>query len=204
MLSQLLANPPLLEQNIGTTMMETSSMSVIFSQTTFSQTRLAIAALIILLTTATASLAEFRIATVDINKVINEISESKKEKEQLNSLSQNAKKEIEGKRDKLKTIEEKIRSGKIKEDSSEAEAFREQAREYSRFVQDKEETLKRKFMLLNKKLTTKALGAVEKYAAQEKIDLVLDTSAGARSPVLFGAETNDVTDEVIDEVNSSS
>lgn len=148
--------------------------------------------------------AEFRLATVDINRIINDIEESQKEKEELNRLSKKAKKEIEREREKLKNTEEKIKSGKIKEGSAQAEKFRADAREFTRLIQDKEEDLKRKFLKLNKRLTEKVLVTIREYAEKNSIDLVLDSSSASRGPVLFGTEANDITEQVIKQINRKS
>jgi outer membrane protein len=154
------------------------------------------------LTLSSPALAEFRVATVDINRILNESEESVKEKKVLDRLSRDAKKQIESKKEKLSRVEEKIKSGKIKGDSAEAERFRVDAREFARFVKDTQEELKRKFLKSNKNLTEKILKQIKTYAEKNKIDLVLEKSSGGRSAVLFGAPAADITDAIIEEVNS--
>jgi Skp family chaperone for outer membrane proteins len=151
---------------------------------------------------SSVAFAEFRVATVDVNRILNESEESVSKKKELDKLSLAAKKKVEDKKERLTKIEEKIKSGKIKTDSKEAEQFRVDAREFARFVKDTQEELKRNFLKSNKALTEKILNQIKSYAKKNKIDLVLDKSSGGRSAVLFGAPTADITDDIIDEVNS--
>lgn len=146
---------------------------------------------------ASVASAEYRVATVDINRVINEAPESQGIRKALDSKALEAKKKVETKRNALKALEEKLKNAGVKEDSAEAEKFRTNAREYTRLVKDSEEELRREFAKSNKTLTLKALKAVESYAAQKKIDLVLDKSQDVRSLVLFGSAGSDITDEII-------
>lgn len=141
--------------------------------------------------------ADYRVATVDINRVINEAPESQGIRKTLDGKALEAKKKVEKKRDALKALEEKLKTAGVKADSPEAEKFRADAREYTRLVKDSEEDLRREFAKSNKALTLKALKAVEAYAASNKIDLVLDKSQDVRSLVLFGSAGSDITDEII-------
>lgn len=145
--------------------------------------------------------ADFTVATVDINKVLNESKGAKAKRDALDEMSRKAQKQVEAKRDALKSTEEKLKSRKVAEDSKEAEAFRNDARQFARFVKDTEEDLKREFLKVNRDLTERAVGAVKSYAEAKKIDLVLDKSEQGRGPVLFGAGTADITDAVIKEMN---
>ena len=150
---------------------------------------------------AAPALGEFRVATVDVGRVLNESKGSKEMRKKLDDMSLKAKKEIESKRSSLKAAEEKLKAGKVAEDSREAEAFRDDARAFARFVKDAEEDMKREFMKVNKELTERALAAVKKYAEANKIDLVLDKSEQARGPVLFGDKAADITPAIIAEVS---
>ncbi len=150
-----------------------------------------------------AAIAEYSIATVDINRVLNESKESVAAKKALDKASAAAKSKVEKRRNALKAVEAKIKAGKISPESSEAENFRADAKDFTRYVKDTEEKLRRDFMKSNKKLTEKTLNAISKYAANNDIDLVLDKSAqGGRGPVLYGMKSFDITDDIIKKVNS--
>jgi Skp family chaperone for outer membrane proteins len=145
--------------------------------------------------------AEFRVATVDVGRVLNESKGSKEMRQKLSDKSAKTKKEIEAKRSALQATEEKLKAAKVSEDSREAEAFRNEARAFSRFVKDAEEDMRREFMKVNKDLTERALAVVKRYAEANKIDLVLDKSEQARGPVLFGDKAADITPAIIAEVS---
>lgn len=145
--------------------------------------------------------AEFKVATVDVGRVLNESKGSKEMRQKLSEMSAKTKKEIDAKRSALKATEEKLKAAKVSEDSREAEAFRSDARAFSRFVKDAEDDMKREFLKVNKELTDRALAAVKRYAEANKIDLVLDKSEQARGPVLFGDKTADITAAIIAEAN---
>ena len=163
--------------------------------------RTSIIAIVSLFILAQTAQAEFKIATVDINKIINETSDAKTKRKELDTLAAQAKKTVETKRDALKAVEAKIKGGQIKEDSKEAENFKNDARELARMVRDTEDDLRKKFMKTNQTLTEAALKVVNNYATQNKFDLVLDKSDGIRGPVIFGAPTFDITDDVIHQIN---
>lgn len=146
--------------------------------------------------------AEYKIATVDMNRIINEAPESKEAKQTLDKEFAAAKKKIEDKRDGLKATEAKIKDGSIKEDSKEAEKYRESAREFARLVKDTEDDLKKKFLKSNRALTEKAAKLVKAFAEKNNYALIFDKSDKARGPVLFAQPTSDVTEEVIKSMNS--
>jgi Skp family chaperone for outer membrane proteins len=145
--------------------------------------------------------AEFKVATVDVGRVLNESKGSKEMRKKLDDLSLKTKKDIEGKRSALKATEEKLKAAKVAEDSREAEAFRDDARAFARFVKDAEDDMKREFLKVNKELTERALTAIKRYAEANKIDLVLDKSEQARGPVLFGDKGADITAAIIADVS---
>ena len=144
------------------------------------------------------ALAQTRIATVDVARILNESSGAAAKKKELDVISQEAKKKAEARLKELKALETKLKEAKVSPDSKEAENFRTQAREYERFVKDTEEDIKKRFVKVNKEMTDKALTKIEAYAKSNKLDLVLDKSEKYRGPVLFGVETADITDSVIE------
>lgn len=146
---------------------------------------------------ASIAQADFRVATVDVNRILNETKEAKSKKKELDDLTLKAKSEIEARRKTLKAVEDKLKAGNVSADSKEAEKFRTDAREFARFVKDKDEDIKKEFMKTNKELTDRALDIVKKYATAHSIDLVLDKGEKGRGPVLFGDTSADITDQVI-------
>jgi Skp family chaperone for outer membrane proteins len=57
-------------------------------------------------------------------------------------------------------------------------------------------------MKLNKSLTDKALALINDYAKDKKIDMVIDKGEKVRGPVLFGDPTLDITDDIVQAMNS--
>ncbi|RMG42199.1 MAG: OmpH family outer membrane protein [Candidatus Dadabacteria bacterium] len=144
---------------------------------------------------------EYRVATVDMTRILNESKAAKAKRRELDELQRKAKSKLEKKKRELKAFEDKLKKGLIKSDSEEAERMRAEGREFARMLQDTEEDLKLKFLQTNKKLTKSAVEAVRKYAKQHNIDLVLDKSSNTRGPVLFGTSDADITDEILKELN---
>lgn len=143
----------------------------------------------------------FRVATVDINKVLNESEKAQKRRKELDQESMKAKKKVEEKRAQLQKEEKRLKEKKAQEGSEEVEDFRAEAKELARFVKDTEEELRRKFMVSNGELTEEVLKVVQSYAKKNDLDLVLNKSESGRGPVLFGNATVDITDDIISEVN---
>jgi len=143
--------------------------------------------------------SEVKIATVDVARLLNDSPDAASKKKELDAISSEAKKKAETKMKDLKALETKLKDAKVSPDSKEAESFRNQARDYERFVKDTEEDIKKRFMKVNKEMTERALGKIAAYAKANSIDLVLDKSEKYRGPVLFGAETTDITDVFADQ-----
>lgn len=141
--------------------------------------------------------ADVRIATVDITRILNESTDAASRKKELDVLSQDAKKRADEKRKALQSLEAKLKEKKVSEDSKEAENFREEAKEYARFIKDTEDDLKKRFVKLNKEMTEKAMTRVTAYAKENRIDIVLDKSEKYRGPVLFGNPGVDITDAIL-------
>jgi Skp family chaperone for outer membrane proteins len=141
--------------------------------------------------------AEFRVATVDMGRILNESKEAQGRKRQLDEVTLAAKKKIEERQLALQAREKKLREQKVTENSKEAEKFRNDAREFTRFVKDTEEEIKKTFLKSNRDLTEKALKIVEARASSSNYSIVLERSARGRSSVLFADETFDITDSVL-------
>jgi outer membrane protein len=150
-----------------------------------------------LLCNYTPLLAEYKIATIDINKVLNETKESKEARQALTEESNRARVVIEKKRTLLQDKEAALKARGIAADSKEAEEFRQEAKDFTRFVKDTEEELKRKFLRSNSEITQKALETIESFAKANKIDLVLEKGQEGKGAVLFGTPGVDITSEVI-------
>lgn len=154
-----------------------------------------------LLLISSTALAEFTVATVNINRIMNESKEAKSKKKELDEMSAKAKKKIEDKKLKLQAMEKRLKDGEIKEDSAEAQSFRNEARDFTRFIKDTEADLKNEFLKYNKTLTEKTLNIIAQYSKSNNIDLVLDKSEGNRGAVLYGNQAADISEAIIKELN---
>lgn len=143
------------------------------------------------------AMAEVKIATVDIGRILNESPEAKNERAKLDAASAEAKKKVEARGKSIKDLETKIKAQNLPEDSPEVQDFREKAKDFARFVKDTEEEFKKKFIKANNALTEKALEEVRAYAKSKGIELVLDKSSQQRGPVLFGGEQIDITSDIV-------
>lgn len=155
----------------------------------------------LLLQVPSRAIAEFKFATVDINKIINESKDAAGKRKSLEELSQNAKKKIDTKKTALLAMEKKLQESNPSEDSKEVEKYRNEVRNFNRMVKDTEDDLKKEFLKVNQSLTEKTVTVVRQYAKANQIDLVVDHSEKVRGPVLFGSTSVDITDEIIKQIN---
>jgi outer membrane protein len=155
-----------------------------------------------LLVFTTPAQAEFKLATVDINRVLNESKEAKVKRAEFEKKAGEVKKKIDGRKATLMELEKKVKAqGESAQEGEEIEKLRSQARDLERYMRDNDEDLKREFMKLNKTLTDKALKSVEDYAKANQIDLVVDRNEKGRSAVLYGETNLDITEAVIAGLN---
>lgn len=152
--------------------------------------------IIALLLIANMAAADQKIAVVDMAKLMNESKEAQSKRAELDKTALDAKKNLDAKRDALKKIESQLQAKKASEDSPEVEKFRAQARDFARMVKDADEDIKTKYMKVNKALLDQTQAVIEKYAKEQKIDLVLDRSDKVRGPIMFASQTQDITSEI--------
>jgi len=153
--------------------------------------------LLALCVASSPAVAEVRIATVDVGRIINESPDAQKKKKELDAASEDAKKKLEAKGKNLQALKTKLESEKVSADSKEAESFRNQARDFERMRSDMKAELEKKYMKINKELTDRVIGQIETYAKANKFDLVLDKSEKYRGPILFGSSSADITEEIL-------
>jgi len=143
------------------------------------------------------ALAEVRIATVDISKIVNDSPEAVAKKKDLENYSNDLKKKIEAKGKELQELKESLEEKKVKVDSKEAEEFRNKVRDFERMRGDAKTDLEKRYMKINKELTDKVYGQIEKFAKANNYDLIIDKSDKFRGPILFGADSTDVTAQIL-------
>jgi Skp family chaperone for outer membrane proteins len=143
---------------------------------------------------AADSSGKIRVATVDVNRVLNSLKEAQGKKAELDMMKKKMESQITAKRDALKALETKT---KDKETPQNVEQLRRETRDFERLVKDSDEDFKRRFLAVNRDLTEKALKLVSQYAQKHGVDLVLDKGEGGQGPVLFGSPDADITEAII-------
>src|SRR4051812_6776820 len=94
----------------------------------------------------TVALAEFRVATVDVNRILNESKEAQTKKKKLDEMQADARKKLETKKASLKDLEDKLKANKVSEESKEADQYRAQVKDLERMVKDSQEDIKKEFL----------------------------------------------------------
>ncbi len=141
--------------------------------------------------------AEIRIATVDVSKIVNDSPEAVSKKKDLDNYSAEIKKKLESKGKELAALKTKLEDTKVSADSKEAENFRNQVRDFERMRSDAKAELEKRYVKINKELTEKVYAQIEKFAKANNYDLIIDKSDKYRGPILFGAPSTDVTDQLL-------
>jgi Skp family chaperone for outer membrane proteins len=156
-----------------------------------------IISLVALLSYASVSNAEVKIATVDVSRIVNDNPEALAKKKDLDTFSEETKKKLEAKGKELQAQKKKLEDAKVSAESKEAENFRNQVRDFERMRGDAKADLEKRYMKVNKELTEKVYSQIEKYAKANNYDLIIDKSDKYRGPILYGDSAVDVTDEVL-------
>jgi Skp family chaperone for outer membrane proteins len=160
-----------------------------------------IALLSVLLISAANASAEFKMATVDLGRILNESDVAIKERKELDSLSQSAKAKIDAKKQTLSAMDKKIKEKKLTEDSKEVQEFTSEIKEFNTLVKESEDMVKKEFLKINKSLTERALKLIDAYADKKDLDLVVDRSEKSRGPVLYGDPGVDITNDIIKQMD---
>ncbi len=147
--------------------------------------------------------AEYKIVTVDLNRILNESSTAKEQRKSLDAMSTQAKTKIEAKKKTITAMEKNIKEKGLGEDSKEVQEIGNEIKNFNRLVKDSEDEIKKEFLKINKSLTEKALKIINQYAEKKDIDLVIDRSEKSRGPVLFGDPGSDITPEIIKELDKA-
>jgi len=144
---------------------------------------------------------ELRVATVDMDRILNETTEAQAKRKELDKMKEQKKAGLETQKKTLTQLEAKLKGQKVNAASKEADDFRARARDFSRLAHDAEEDLKREYLRTTKILIDKAQKIIDAYAAEQKFNLVLERGKTQRSTVLYSNNSMDITDEVIARMN---
>jgi len=143
----------------------------------------------------------FRVAIVDMDRVLNETKEAQSKRKELEAMKVEKKKSLEAKKNTLTQMEAKLKEKKVSPESKEADEFRARARDFTRLAKDAEEDLKREYLKSTKTLIDKTQGIISKYSQEKKLNLVLERGKNQKNAVLYASDLLDITDEVIKQMN---
>ena len=147
-------------------------------------------------TTPQVTLADedFKVATIDVNKLINNLPESKTKKAAFDKEQKAFQRELQTKQEKIVALEKKFKASGENPQSADATALRNAIKDYETTANEKGQKLKQDFLKANKELSDKVLKVVNAYAKSQKYTLVLDKNLSASSPLLYGDDSVDITD----------
>lgn len=124
-----------------------------------------------------------KVAVIDVNKILNESEAGKVAKKKMEDRYEELKKRIEAKQDEARKIKEEIEKQKIllgKEKLKEKEdALNGKVTELRQLTQDAEKEMQARQGEQTREVLKVIEVQLEKVAAEEKLDLVLDKTQGA-------------------------
>ena len=145
-----------------------------------------------------AALAEFKIATIDMARVMNESDVAKSKKAEIDKIIQDAEKKTDAKKKSLSSLQEQLKESN---DPKLSEKMEIEAKALERFAQDTREDIRKKVAASSKVLADRANGLVKTYAKKNGYNIVIDKSDKFGSPVLYSEASADITEEIIKEMN---
>ena len=156
-----------------------------------------IAALVAVFASCGAFAADMKIATVDFEKVFSEYSKTKTEFDKLQkdeSAKEEQSKAMVDEITKLKGEVELLTDGKEKDEKNEFIQFK--IKEFREFTNQARATVLKARNDVGKQLFDEIKAKVEKYAADEKFDLILNSKS-----LVYSSASYDITDKVIAIIN---
>lgn len=152
--------------------------------------------------TTSMAYAEYKVATLDVAKVLEASKEAQEAKKKLEATSKEAKATIESKRAAIKPLQDKLRSGTLDPKSEEAAKLRKASAELLELMKQEESKLQKEFSDMNKSISEKIAKSVASYSTEHKINLVLDKGESSRTGVIFAEKTFDITADIISDINN--
>jgi Skp family chaperone for outer membrane proteins len=147
------------------------------------------------------ALAEDKVATVDIPRIIETIGKDSTAGKALEKRRDAEKSKLLGQKTEIEKMDAALREKGVKPDSAEAEAFRKQVREFQKRYSDTEESLSNEFMKIQKDIFERVKASVSKIAEEEGIKVVLTKSEAVPTAVLYSDRSLDLTERVLADLN---
>lgn len=172
---------------------------------------------------ASPAAAQMKVGIVDMNKVFTSFYKTKDAEARLNDARAQAKTDLDGRLESLKTNMEEInkleadtkkpelaadkRDTAIKQRDEKINEVRNLDREIGEFRQTRERQLQEQFMRMRGDIVQDIMKVVESRVKSDGFDLVLDSSGLGISQVkivLFSAPSMDFSDSIITELNKNA
>ena len=169
---------------------------------------------------AAGALAETKLGTVDMDRVLKEYSKTKEAEAKLNEAKNAAKKEYDDRADAYKKALDEInklnaqldtpvlsadaKASKAKERDEKIANIKNMEREINEFRQTREQQLQQQMLRMRETLLKEITDVVLERTKSKGLDLVFDKSGASLnrfSPILFSPDSADFTAEVIAELN---
>ncbi len=177
-----------------------------------------------LVATSGSALAQgLKIGTVDMDKIFNEYHKTKKARERLSEVEEQAKTELDERMDAYKTILEEIK--KIEQEaknealseevrSEKEQLFQEKAREarslereITEFRQTRQRQIREQIMRMRRGLIREIIEVIDEEVKAQKYDLVFDKSgpsAAGYPLVVYSRQGLEFTDQIIEKINENA
>ena len=159
--------------------------------------------LAVFLAAGTSRAEGIRVAVIDVNKILNESEAGRAAKKKMESRYEEIKKAIDAKQEEAKKLKEEIDKQKVmlgKEKLKEKEdALQARVNELRQLTQDGEKEMQSRQGELTREVLKIVEVHLEAVVKAEKLDLVLERSAG----VVHFADSLDITRRVLDLVNQA-
>ena len=150
---------------------------------------------------ATAFAEGLKVAVIDVNRVLNESEAGKDAKKKMEARYEELKKKIDAKNDEAKKLKDELDKQKIllgKEKLKEREdALKTKVDELRQLTQESEKEMQGRQGEMTREILKVIETRLDKFIADEKIDLVLEKSAG----VIHANPSLDITAKVLELVN---
>ncbi len=148
--------------------------------------------------------AELKIASVDLQRALNDSEEGKAANKALNKTVLEKQKAISEMEEKIKTLQDQVKNQKhiltsegLKVKEEEIERF---LRDYKRLVTDAQEELQKEEQRMIKSLMIRIQDVVKDIGKRDGYAVIFENSA---SRLLYADEKIDITDQVIEVFNQS-
>jgi len=172
------------------------------------------------LVSAVESLAQMKVGTVDVDRVMKEYRKTKEAEEKLNEATNAAKKEYDERAEAYKKALEEInklnqqldspalsadkKTSIAKERDDKIANIKNMEREINEFRQTREQQLQQQMLRLREAIVKEIIDVVVERGKSKNLDLVFDKSGVSLnrfSPILFSPDSMDFTAEVIAQLN---